>query len=144
VREQMFHLIDIMPTLCEVAGAKYPETFESREIAPAQGISMVPFLAGANARIEPRTLFWQHEAHAAVREGDWKLVTADDRDGKAWELYDLAEDRSESEELSREHPEIAERLRHKWRRWAEEVNVLPYPEQRSKPKRVPWPPRPWP
>lgn len=60
------------------------------------------------------------------------------------ELYRLADDRSESEDLSSRHPNVAKRLRETWRRWAEEVNVLPYPETRGKPKRVPWPPRPWP
>ena len=144
--DQMFHLIDVMPTLCELAGAKYPETFEGRKITPAQGISMVPFLTGAGADAEPgqRTLYWQHENHAAIREGDWKLVTLNDRDEKAWELYNLADDRSESQDLVKERPAIAERLAKEWRRWAEEVHAIPFPEKRGRPKGVKWPPRPWP
>jgi len=142
--KQMFHLIDIMPTLCEVTGAKYPQTYKDRDIIPAQGISMIPFITGTDARVEPRTLYWQHESHASVREGDWKLVTTDDRDENAWELYNMAEDRSESEDLSRKHPQIVERLKKKWRRWAEQANVLPYPEKRGEREPVPWPPIPWP
>ncbi len=138
-----FHLIDVMPTLCEVAGAKYPETFNGRKITPAEGVSMVPcFLDECKA--EPRTLYWQHETHAAVRDGDWKLVTNNDRDQRAWELYNLAEDRSESEDLAEKHPEIVERLDKKWRRWAKKVGAVPFPETRGKSKPVPWPPRPWP
>ena len=142
---QMFHLIDVMPTLCHVAGAKYPQTYKGRKITPAQGISMLPYIVGGvDIRVAPRTLCWQHETHAAIREGNWKLVTADDRDEKAWELYNLAKDRSESEDLSKAQTAIAERLRKKWRRWAEETNVVPYPETRGNLKRVPGPPRPWP
>ncbi len=143
--DQMFHLLDVMPTLCHVAGAKYPQTYKGRKITPAQGVSMLPYIvSAADIKAAPRTLCWQHETHAAIREGNWKLVTADDRDEKAWELYNLAKDRSESEDLSKEQPAIAERLKKKWRRWAEKTNVLPYPETRGKLKRVPWPPRPWP
>jgi arylsulfatase len=144
VREQMFHLIDIMPTLCDVAGATYPRTFEGRPITPAQGVSMVPFLTGADAEVARRTLFWQHEVNAAVREGDWKLVTVDDRDDGKWELYNLATDRSETEDLIARHPDIADRLKKAWRRWAEETNVLPFPEDRGLVRRNPWPPPPWP
>ena len=105
---------------------------------------MLPFLTRTNAPARPRTLFWQHENHAAIREGDWKLVTTNDRDDNAWELYYLAKDRSESDNLLKKHPNIAERLRGLWRQWAKRANVLPFPERRSGSKGVPWPPRPWP
>jgi arylsulfatase len=144
VKEQIFHLMDVMPTLCHVTGAAYPETYGSRKITRARGVSMLPFIRTANADVEERTLYWQHETHAAIREGDWKLVSSNDRDEKAWELYDLAKDRSESEDLSEQHPEIIQRLREKWRHWAAETHVLPYPEERGNPKHVLWPPSPWP
>ena len=144
VSQPYFHLIDVMPTLCEVASAEYPGTYEGREITPAQGISMLPSLRGDGVDAGERALYWQHENHAAVREGNWKLVTTDDRNPEAWELYDLAEDRSESDDLSAERPDIVERLRDKWQRWAEEVKAVPFPENRPGATRVPWPPRPWP
>jgi len=103
----------------------------------------VPFLTQADAGPVERTLFWQHENHAAVREGNWKLVTANDRDPTAWELYDLSSDRSESEDLSSRHGDVAKRLAEKWRRWAEQSNVVPYPEHRDGANPIPWPPREW-
>jgi arylsulfatase len=144
VKGQTFHLIDIMPTLCEVAGARYPGTRAGKPVPPARGASMVPFLADPDARAAPRTLYWQHETNAAIREGDWKLVTSDDRDESAWELYDMAKDRSESANLAAKHPETVERLRKEWRRWAKETHALPFPEKLGDGKPVPWPPRPWP
>jgi len=144
VRRHAFHLIDVMPTLCEAAGADYPESYRGRKITPAQGVSMLPSICRADAEVEPRTLFWQHENHAAVREGRWKLVTVNDRAEDRWELYDLSDDRSESEDLAGQHPDVAQRLTRKWRHWAQRCNVVPYPEQRDAAKPVPWPPRPWP
>jgi len=119
--KQMFHLIDVMPTLCEIAGAKYPKTHNGKNIIPAQGINMFPFITGTDAQIEPRTLYWQHESHAA-----------DDRNENAWELYNLSKDRSETENIIKEHPEIARRLKQKWLEWARQVNVIPYPEDRRR------------
>ena len=137
--DQTFHLIDIMPTLCEVAGAQYPDTYEGRSITPREGMSLMPWFNGS-ASATRRTLYWQHEINAAIRDGNWKLVTSDDRDPNAWELYDLSADRSESEDLSQRHPEKFEELKAKWRAWAKSSDVLPYPETRDALRRIPWPP----
>ncbi|MHC4558213.1 MAG: arylsulfatase [Planctomycetota bacterium] len=131
VSNQAFHLIDIMPTLCEIAEVKYPDVFQGRQISPALGLSMVPYWNGDITAPVRRTLYWQHMNHSAVREGDWKLVTLNDRDPTRWELYNLSEDRSETQNFTSEYPEITKRLMVKWRRWAEEVNILPFPENRS-------------
>ncbi len=130
VSNEAFHLVDIMPTLCGLAGTKYPDRFQGRQIVPTPGISMVPYW---NMAASPymRTLYWQHMNHSAVREGNWKLVTLNDRDRSRWELYDLSEDRSETANAIAEHPETARRLEAKWRAWAEKVNALPFPEDRE-------------
>ena len=99
-------------------------------------------ITGEEIDEQPRTLYWQHENHAAVRRGDWKLIATDDRDPGTWELYNLGEDRSESEELSDRHPDVVERLKETWLRWARQANVLPFPETRGSVKPIPWPPRP--
>lgn len=137
--DQVFHLIDIMPTLCDVAGAAYPSTRRGADITPCQGRSMRTFLEG-DGLAEPRTLFWQHELNAAVREGDLKLVTSNVRDPSAWELHDLAKDRSESHDLRGQYPEKADRLIREYERWAEETDVLPWPEERGNLRRIAWPP----
>jgi len=138
-RDQVFHLIDIMPTLCEVAGAEYPETFRGIPITPQQGRSMRPFLEG-NGTASERTLFWQHELNAAVRAGSMKLVTSNVRDPDAWELHDLSQDRSESHNIREENPVKAERLTREWMSWAAGTDVLPWPEERGSLRRIPWPP----
>lgn len=57
-------------------------------------------------------IHWQHETCSAIRCGDWKLVTADDRNKNSWEFYNLSEDRSETENLIKEHPDLAHELQH--------------------------------
>ena len=74
-----FHFVDIMPTLLDVAGAGYPENFAGKERLPLEGTSMLPYLRQPDLEMEDRPIFWQHETHAAVREGPWKLVTDNDR-----------------------------------------------------------------
>jgi arylsulfatase A-like enzyme len=132
VNNQVFHLIDIMPTLCELAGTSYPQAYSGREIAPNPGISMAPHWRGKVDHPEKRVLYWQHLNHAAIRQDNWKLVTLNDRTDDDWELYDLSKDRSETENLILEHPEIVREMKTKWRAWAKEVDVLPFPEDRNK------------
>ena len=58
-------------------------------------------------------------------------MTLNDRDRSKWELYDLSEDRSETNNLIHSHPDIAQNLKDKWLDWAKNVNILPFPEERE-------------
>lgn len=139
VGDQSFHLVDIMPTLCDLAEAEYPSSHKGKTVKPAAGLSMVPYWKGQVADPESRTLYWQHLNHSAVHDGDWKLVSLDDRDSKRWELYDLTSDRSETHDVAIDHPEKVAQLKKKWNAWAEESNVFPFPESRDKPGQNPFP-----
>jgi arylsulfatase len=95
------HLVDIVPTLLELAGTTAPTSFGGEPRPPLSGRSLVPALAG-DARIERDGLWWHHQGNRAFRLGDWKIVASGpDAD---WELYDLAADRGESHDLASEQP----------------------------------------
>lgn len=127
-----FHFVDIMPTLLEVAGAEYQENYGGKERLPLEGTSMLPYLRQPELKMEDRPIFWQHETHAAVRQGPWKLVTDNDRSEPIlWELYDLTDDRSETNNVAAEHPEIVAALSAEWERFANRVNAKPFPETRN-------------
>ena len=131
LRSEPGHLIDIMATCLAVSGAKYPAVHEGRQIKPLEGVSLLPAFAGKS--LGSRAVFWEHEANRAVREGDWKLVSKG-RDSP-WELYNIAEDRTELSNLSARKPELAARLGKLWQAYAERANVLPvYPRGTGKPK----------
>ena len=121
LRQQVGHIIDIMPTFVEVAGATYPNEFKGKPIQPMEGTSLVPAFSNKPlARTQP--LFWEHEGNAAVRDGDWKLV----RLGKngSWELYNLKADRTELHDLSTTEPARAKELAAKWDAWADRTHAI--------------------
>ena len=128
LRQQVGHIIDIMPTFAEVAGATYPQEFKGQVIQPLAGTSLVP--AFANKPLPRDALFWEHEGNAAVRAGDWKLV----RLGKngPWELYNLKSDRTELHNLAATEPARAKDLAAKWDAWAERCQVEKAPKANKK------------
>jgi arylsulfatase A-like enzyme len=122
-RQQPGHLVDIMATCVDLAGAKYPAEFHGQPIQPMEGRSLVP--AFADQPIQREALYWEHEGNAAIRVGDWKLVRLG-RNGP-WELYNLKADRTELHDLAAAEPDRAADLAAKWEAWASRANVKPYP-----------------
>ena len=116
------HLIDLMPTIVEASGAKYPQRLGAREILPMAGMSLMPALRGR--RMPARTLYFEHEGHRAVREGRYKLTALR---GESWKLYDMDRDRTEMDDLSGKQPKRVEALAKKWDAWASENQVTPLP-----------------
>jgi arylsulfatase A-like enzyme len=111
------HLIDLVPTVLEVAGAKRLDKWEGQPVPSPPGKSLVPAFA-KDATVARDSLWWQHEGNRALRVGDWKIVAA----GKdaAWELYDLGTDRSETKNLAADKPD---KLRELVDRWTKETEA---------------------
>jgi len=119
---QVGHVIDILPTLCDLAGIKHPGEYKGRKIIPCEGKSLVPVFQGKR-RDGHKWLFWEHVGNKAVRHGKWKLVgRADPKDLKNWELYDLEADRTELKDLAEEYPERLRQMAQAWRDWAKRTN----------------------
>jgi arylsulfatase len=120
------HMIDLMPTCLELAGGEYPRAFNGKDIYPCAGKSLVPTFSGKDVSRE--ALYFEHQADRAVRAGKWKLVSSGTNKPPytgPWELYDLEKDRTELNDLSKQHPEIAEKLKTMWHQWALENDVYP-------------------
>ncbi|QDU93920.1 arylsulfatase [Lignipirellula cremea] len=130
LHHQPSHLIDIMATCVDLAGAEYPTKIDDQPITPLQGVSLKPALAGQTwERAAP--LFWEHEGNRAIRQGDWKLV-AQGASGP-WELYNIASDRTELNNLAAENPTRVEEMAQQWEDWATAAQVKPWPyNQRRK------------
>lgn len=122
-RNQPGHVIDVMATLADIAGAIYPAERAGVKIQPMEGISLRP--AFANQPLERKApLFFEHDGSRAVRDGDWKLVSMR---GGEWELYNIAADRTELNNLASKYPGKVKALAALWDEWANRTNVLPRP-----------------
>jgi arylsulfatase A-like enzyme len=135
---QVGHLVDIMATCVDVAGARYPRAFRGNRITPMEGTSLAPVLAGGSP--SSRAVYFEHEGNRAVRLGRWKLVSRADDDPFAWwkrddpgpgnwELFDLEADRTETDNLASERPDLVQSLAELWHQWALRTDALPYPEK---------------
>ncbi|MEI6654984.1 MAG: sulfatase/phosphatase domain-containing protein, partial [Verrucomicrobiota bacterium] len=125
LRQQVGHIIDIMPTCLEVAGATYPKEFNGQAILPLEGTSLVP--AFEDNPLTRDALYWEHEGNAAIRAGDWKLVRLT-RNGP-WELYNLKTDRTELHDLAASEPQRVGDLVAQWQAWAARTHVNPSPHE---------------
>jgi arylsulfatase len=72
----------------------------------------------------PRTLYFEHEGHRAVRENRYKATALR---GQPWGLYDMEKDRTKMEDLAAKQPKLVDTLARKWDAWAAENNVTPLP-----------------
>jgi arylsulfatase len=117
LRREPGHLIDIMATCVELAGASYPA-----DATPLEGKSLVPVFTGKP--IQRDAIYWEHEGNRAIRVGDWKLVA---RHKQPWELYDMRADRTELNDLAAKSPDRVHEMSAKWDVWADRAGVLPYP-----------------
>ena len=118
--DQVGHIMDLMPTCLELAGAEHPGTFAGRKVKPMEGKSLVPVLK--NKTREPHEyIAWEHFGCKAVRQGDWKLVSSkiDDQ----WELYNVANDRSELNDLAASMPEKMREMKVLYEDWAKKVGA---------------------
>jgi arylsulfatase len=121
LEKQPGHVIDIMATCLDLAGATYPKEFDGQPIQPIEGVSLRPAFNGKSLRRQ-QPIFWEHEGNRAVRDGKWKLVA---KENQPWELYDIEADRTELNNLATKYPKRTQELAAKWDVWAVRANVLP-------------------
>ncbi len=104
VSDLLWYFPDVLPTIAEVTGAKPP--------ADIDGISILPELIGeaAAGRKQPQHeyLYWEFSGQTAVRMGHWKAINP--KKTTEWELYDLNNDISETNDLAASNPELLAKL----------------------------------
>jgi len=126
-KKAVLHVMDIVPTVLEMAGVQHPSTFKGREIAPVQGKSWANMLAGKTQ--SPRTaddwLGWELWGNRAIRQGDWKISWLNDPFGtNDWQLFNLSEDLGEQRDLSDKFPEKKKELIALWDQYSETNGVI--------------------
>ena len=122
------HLVDLMPTLLDITGVKYPETYNGVTPNPLVGESLLPLLSqGKWDREQPICFEWFGDR--AVWLGNLKGVH---QYQKEWELYDLSTDRTESNNIAASQPETIAKMDSIYNKWATENGVIPWSEEMAK------------
>ena len=136
-RSEPSHLIDIMATCVDVAGADYPDTYNNQSITPLEGKSLTP--AFENQPLDREAIYWEHEGNRAVRMGKWKLISKaskkhsflwDKTDELAisnWELFDMENDRTEMHDVAAAHPDRVKQMADMWLAWGKRTGIVPRP-----------------
>jgi arylsulfatase len=109
------HLVDIMSTALDVSGQSYPAEFKGNKTKPIEGVSLVPGFSQKELAQRKYTMGFDFRYGRAIRKGKWKLVSFNQ---DPWELYDMSKDRTETENLAQQHPELVESLNKEFEKWS--------------------------
>ena len=126
ITHQVGHVMDIMPTCLQVAGVKYPHSFDGHKILPLEGKSLLPILESRQLEGH-HGYYWELLGNPAVRMGKWKLVALK---GQPWELYDMEADRTEMNDLAAQYPDNVREMVTLYKAWARRVGAAPGPKAR--------------
>tara|TARA_R110001583_G_scaffold195215_2_gene370528 strand:+ start:2215 stop:2655 length:441 start_codon:yes stop_codon:yes gene_type:complete len=134
VHSKPLGVMDVMPTILDVAGIKHPAPlYKGRTVVNMLGSSLWPMLKGESDQTHPDNYVIARELFGkrALQQGDWSIVSLgkpwDDGD---WRLYNLAEDISQRKNLSKENPRVLNDMEQLWKQYQLDVNVI-MPEQPS-------------
>jgi len=112
VYEKPVSTLDLLPTFVEAAGG------DALAIEGLDGVDLVPYIRRVKNEIPHQTLYWKKENRGTIRDGDWKMMRFPDRPA---ELYNIAEDPAEQNNLAVAHPEKMKALFKKLFEWELEL-----------------------
>jgi arylsulfatase A-like enzyme len=118
ISPSVLHVMDILPTFLESAGLKHPAAQAGATVAPPQGLSMWPLLAGREASTRKETDWIGGElfGNRFIRQGDWKILHMLPAAGGTgdWQLFNMNDDPAEITDLSAKNPEKREAMIKLW------------------------------
>ena len=129
LRHQFHHVSDLSPTMLEVLGVGLPKTMNGVDQMPLHGTPMTYTFAGASAPTKKKVQHFEMLGHRGIVADGWKAVTLHlprtTMDQDVWELYDLNNDFSETNDLAAAHPDKLRELEALWWEEATKYKVLP-------------------
>jgi arylsulfatase A-like enzyme len=149
IRSQFHHVIDVAPTILEVAGLPEPLFVNGVQQHPLEGVSMAYSFNDAKAAERHETQYFEMSGNRGIYHKGWTAVTRHRTpwltgrvalpafDADLWELYDTTKDWSQSKDLAKENPQKLHELQRLWLIEAVKYNVLPLDDrfaERSNPE----------
>ena len=123
ISKQVGSVIDIFPTVLDLANLHYPSEYDGRKLNPLDGQSLLPQIK--KAPIVERKMSWNYEKFSTEIEGNWKALRLSSKGKEAagvWQLYDLSKDRAETKDLAGTHPELLQAMSKNWEKWYQDVS----------------------
>lgn len=129
IRDQFHYVTDIVPTVLDVLDESPPESYKGIAQMPVHGKSMAYTFDDPEAASNKSVQYFEMRGHRALWMDGWKAVTRHFRgtpyEDDEWELFNLADDFSETNNLAEQEPERLQRMIDRWWIEAGRYNVLP-------------------
>ena len=124
--KSFIHVTDIMPTILDLTGSKYPDTFKKTKIHPLIGKSFIPVTNGDSSTIHKNEgMGWELFEMKAYIKGNWKILRLPQPFGAGnWQLYNIAQDPGEITDLSFQHTDIKDSLIRAWNIYANQNEIF--------------------
>ena len=114
--------MDLLPTIAAAADLPYPAKRNDVALLPLSGVSLLPAIHGQS--VPERIIPTEHQGARGLRKGDWKIVWGKRQpEPVTWELYNLADDPCEQNDLAASNPKKCAELISLWTEWAKSVGV---------------------
>jgi len=140
VRSQFHHVIDVAPTVLEAAGLPQPVMVNGTRQRPMDGVSMTYTFADAKATGRRTTQYFEMFGNRAIYHDGWVAATRHSIpwlmaplppfDQDRWELYNVAEDFSEANDLAAQNPAKLKELQDLFVKEAIRNHVFPLDDRR--------------
>ena len=126
--DAMMTVMDVMPTALGLAGIEHPGShYQGRPVHPLRGRAMLGHLRGDTDRVHPANygIGWEGSGRRAFRQGDWKIRWLWEPYGPdRWELFNVADDPGETNDLAAQYPNQLEDLAAGWENYVAETGVV--------------------
>jgi arylsulfatase A-like enzyme len=144
IRSQFHHVIDVAPTILELAGLPQPLTVNGVQQHPIEGVSMAYTLNDVKAAEQHETQYFEMFGNRGIYHKGWTAVTRHKTpwlllgekvpafDDDTWELYDTNKDWSQANDLAKQLPDKLHQLQRLWLIEATRYNVLPIDDDVAK------------
>jgi arylsulfatase A-like enzyme len=126
--ESYTSVMDVMPTLLELAGAQHPgDQYQGREVLPMQGLSLLPILNSSQDSIRDKNAWMGAEVFGrrSITQDNWKLLMMEPPWGNGeWQLYNLTTDPAEQNDLSATEPERLKTMIEYWQQYESDNGLI--------------------